>query len=141
MNSTESHELHEDGFIVEALTPENSRDTIHGNGPHVIQEAKELRSAIASVLRSLPAREARVLELRYGLNDNEQHSYADIATEIGVSVSTVSKLERKALIRLKHPSRSRYLKAAGFVSAENSGLSDGKEYSLDGNVLAVLAAI
>jgi len=75
-----------------------------GSEPHGTH-AEELRLATQRILESLPQREAMVLRLRFGLDlVNERYPRQAIANAMGCSVSTVARLERGALRRLRHPS-------------------------------------
>ena len=56
---------------------------------------------VQSVLSSLPARERMVLELRYGLLDGTQHPQHEIARQLGISRSYVSRVEKKAVALLR----------------------------------------
>lgn len=51
--------------------------------------------------RVLEAREARVIRLRYGLEDGEYHAQHEVAKLLGISRSYVSRIEKKALETLK----------------------------------------
>jgi RNA polymerase primary sigma factor len=70
-----------------------------------------LRDHMASVLASLGHREQRVLEMRYGLDDGKYHTLAEIGEELGVTRERIRQIEAKALRKLRHPTRSRRLKA------------------------------
>ena len=54
--------------------------------------------------------EAKVLQLRYGLEDNTIHTLEDIAKEFGITRERVRQLEVKAIRRLRHPSRLKIIK-------------------------------
>ena len=56
---------------------------------------------VQRVLRLLPARERLVLELRYGLQDGQQHPQHEIAGLLGISRSYVSRVEKRAVQLLK----------------------------------------
>lgn len=56
---------------------------------------------VHGVLSSLPARERLVLELRYGLADGRQHPQHEIAEQLGISRSYVSRVEKKAIELLR----------------------------------------
>ena len=58
-------------------------------------------SKVRSVLHQLPARERLVLELRYGLTDGKQHPQWEIARQLGISRSYVSRVEKKAVALLR----------------------------------------
>jgi len=67
---------------------------------------EELRSAVAS----LPPRERRVIELRFGLQDGRSRTLEEVGAEFGVTRERVRQIERKALNELRRMSRSRKLK-------------------------------
>ena len=56
---------------------------------------------VRSVLHQLPPRERLVLELRYGLADGRQHPQREIAQQLGISRSYVSRVEKKAVALLR----------------------------------------
>lgn len=56
---------------------------------------------VQQVLSSLPARERLVLEMRYGLADGTQHPQHEVAEVLGISRSYVSRVEKKAIERLR----------------------------------------
>jgi RNA polymerase primary sigma factor len=70
-----------------------------------------LREQVAQVLNSLSPRERRVLDLRYGLETGRQHTLDEIGNELGVTRERIRQIETKALRKLRHPSRSKKLKA------------------------------
>lgn len=55
------------------------------------------RSRVRQWLRSLPRKEREVLEKRYGLTDGVKHTQRDIARQLGISRSYVSRIEKRAL--------------------------------------------
>ena len=70
-----------------------------------------LRGQVESVLSSLTERERRVLDLRYGLEGGQQHTLDEIGSRLGVTRERIRQIEAKALRKLRHPSRSKKLKA------------------------------
>jgi len=71
---------------------------------------------INMVLRTIPERNRRVLELRFGLNGNKPHSLAEIGEVEGLSRERIRQIETKALRLLRHPSRAQRLR---IVKREN----------------------
>ncbi len=77
---------------------------ILGTEADVVDEAVLRRvtlDRVRQVLGSLPARERLVLELRYGLADGTQHPQHEVAKVLGISRSYVSRVEKKAIERLR----------------------------------------
>jgi RNA polymerase primary sigma factor len=70
-----------------------------------------LREQVAAVLDSLTGRERRVLQLRFGLDDGRARTLEEVGTEFGVTRERIRQIEAKALRKLRHPSRSRKLRA------------------------------
>ena len=69
-----------------------------------------LREQIADVLSTLSEREARVLELRFGLGDGISHTLEQVGQEFGVTRERIRQIEAVALRKLRHPSQSRKLR-------------------------------
>jgi RNA polymerase primary sigma factor len=70
-----------------------------------------LRESVISVLESLPQREAKVLEMRFGLSKEGEHTLEEVGQMFAVTRERIRQIESKALRKLRHPSRSRKLKA------------------------------
>jgi RNA polymerase primary sigma factor len=69
-----------------------------------------LREKISEILDTLPAREARILRLRYGLEDGEVYTLEEVGVKFGLTRERIRQIEAKALHRLRHPWRARQLK-------------------------------
>jgi RNA polymerase primary sigma factor len=69
-----------------------------------------LKEQVESVLGSLTARERRVLQLRFGLEDGRARTLEEVGKEFGVTRERIRQIEAKALRKLRHPSRSKKLK-------------------------------
>ncbi len=69
-----------------------------------------LREQLVEVLSTLTPREAKVLELRFGLLDGRQRTLEEVGKEFDVTRERIRQIESKALRKLRHPSRSRKLK-------------------------------
>lgn len=65
---------------------------------------------IEEVLNELTDREARVIRLRYGLEDGRTHTLEEVGKEFNVTRERIRQIEAKALKKLRHPSRSKKLK-------------------------------
>lgn len=69
-----------------------------------------LREQIQEVLNSLPPREVRILQLRYGLLDGESYTLEEVGKKMGVTRERVRQIEAQALSRLRHPTHRRKLR-------------------------------
>jgi len=69
-----------------------------------------LKELVEDVLDTLNARERRVLQLRFGLEDGRSRTLEEVGREFGVTRERIRQIEAKALRKLRHPSRSRKLK-------------------------------
>jgi len=69
-----------------------------------------LKEQIQDILLSLPPREVRILQLRYGLVDGESYTLEEVGKKLGVTRERVRQIEAQALSRLRHPTHSRRLK-------------------------------
>ena len=69
-----------------------------------------LKMEIAKVLETLTPREAKVLTLRFGLEDGNQKTLEEVGKEFNVTRERIRQIEAKALRKLRHPSRSVRLK-------------------------------
>jgi RNA polymerase primary sigma factor len=63
------------------------------------------------VLRTLTPREERVIKMRFGLEDGSEHTLEEVGQSFQVTRERIRQIEAKALRKLRHPSRSRKLKA------------------------------
>ncbi len=69
-----------------------------------------LKEQLEEVLKTLTPREAKVLKLRFGLEDGHPHTLEEVGSEFGVTRERIRQIEAKALRKLRHPSRSKRLK-------------------------------
>ena len=69
-----------------------------------------LKEQLGSVLKTLTPREAKVLSLRFGLDDGRPRTLEEVGKEFNVTRERIRQIEAKALRKLRHPSRSRKLK-------------------------------
>ena len=68
-----------------------------------------LKDELYDVLQELTDREARVLELRYGLLDNHPRTLEEVGKEFGVTRERIRQIEAKAIKKLRHPNRAKRL--------------------------------
>jgi RNA polymerase primary sigma factor len=80
--------------------------------PSPIQEAYRdmLRDKIEDVLSTLSPREARILRLRFGLDNGHAYTLEEVGQKFGLTRERIRQIEGKALRRLRHPRRARQLK-------------------------------
>ena len=69
-----------------------------------------LKEQVHDVLDTLSEREARVLQLRFGLEDGRGRTLEEVGREFGVTRERIRQIEAKALRKLRQPSRSRKLR-------------------------------
>ncbi|GAB4229428.1 MAG: RNA polymerase sigma factor RpoD [Acidobacteriota bacterium] len=70
-----------------------------------------LKEQTAAVLQSLTPREEQVIRLRFGIGDGNEHTLEEVGQRFSVTRERIRQIEAKALRKLRHPSRSRKLKA------------------------------
>ncbi len=87
-------------FVEDTLTPTPIQSTYD----------KMLRERIEAVLDTLPPREARILRLRFGLDNGHTYTLEEVGQKFGLTRERIRQIESKALRRLRHPRRSRQLK-------------------------------
>ena len=73
-------------------------------------EDSVMREQLHGILRTLPDRERKVIELRYGLIDGHPRTLEEVGREFGVTRERIRQIESKTLSKLRHPSRSGKLK-------------------------------
>lgn len=69
-----------------------------------------LKEQLLEVLETLTPREAKVLRLRFGLDDGKARTLEEVGKEFDVTRERIRQIEAKALRKLRHPSRSKKLK-------------------------------
>ena len=68
-----------------------------------------LQEHLREVLNTLPPREVRILQLRYGLLDGKSYTLEEVGRKMGVTRERVRQIEAQALNRLRHPGHRRKL--------------------------------
>ena len=69
-----------------------------------------LKEQLEEVMGTLTPREAKVLKLRFGLEDGKARTLEEVGREFDVTRERIRQIEAKALRKLRHPSRSKKLK-------------------------------
>jgi RNA polymerase primary sigma factor len=69
-----------------------------------------LREQVKNALAVLSERERDVLEMRFGLLDGKDHTLEEVGQAFNVTRERIRQIEAKALRKLRHPTRSRYLR-------------------------------
>jgi len=70
-----------------------------------------LKEQTDSVLRTLTPREEKVIKMRFGVGDGSEHTLEEVGQNFAVTRERIRQIEAKALRKLRHPSRSRKLRA------------------------------
>ena len=78
--------------------------------PHDSAAYTLLKEQLEEVMNTLTPREAKVLKLRFGLEDGKARTLEEVGKEFAVTRERIRQIEAKALRKLRHPSRSKKLK-------------------------------
>jgi RNA polymerase primary sigma factor len=80
--------------------------------PTPLQSAYQsmLKEKLAEVLSTLSPREARILQMRFGLDDGMSYTLEEVGQKFGLTRERIRQIEGKALRRLRHPRRARQLR-------------------------------
>ncbi len=97
----EEEESHLGDFIVDKRVVSPSEAVIKMN----------LRDQTAEVLKTLSAREEKIIKMRFGLQDGGEHTLEEVGQHFAVTRERIRQIEAKALRKLRHPSRSHRLRA------------------------------
>lgn len=92
-------------------------------GPEECAMQAALRATMSDLLDTLPPKESEILRLRFGLDDDEEHTLEEIGQTLGVTRERIRQIEAKALHRLRHPSRAGMLRV--FLEPPLLSLSSG----------------
>jgi len=90
------------GDFIEDSTISSPVDAATGQG---------LQEATKEVLAGLTAREAKVLRMRFGIDMNTDHTLEEVGKQFDVTRERIRQIEAKALRKLRHPTRSDYLRS------------------------------
>ena len=78
--------------------------------PHDAASYTLLKEQLEEVMNTLTPREAKVLKLRFGLEDGKSRTLEEVGKEFNVTRERIRQIEAKALRKLRHPSRSKKLR-------------------------------
>jgi len=80
--------------------------------PTPLQNAYQsmLKEKLGEVLSTLSPREARIIQMRFGLGDGNSYTLEEVGQKFGLTRERIRQIEGKALRRLRHPRRARQLK-------------------------------
>ena len=96
----EEEDSHLGDFIPDSDTPAPADEASHAL----------LKEQLQEVLSTLTPREAKVLKLRFGLEDGKSRTLEEVGQEFAVTRERIRQIEAEALRKLRHPSRSKKLK-------------------------------
>ncbi len=85
-------------------------EDVRERGPSEITDQHLLREEIRKVLGQLTLRERQVIELRFGLVDDHDHTLEEVGKKLKVTRERVRQIEERAIRKLRHPQASRILK-------------------------------
>ena len=71
---------------------------------------RSLKEQTRKVLATLTPRQERVLRLRFGIDENADHTLEEVGQDFGVTRERIRQVEAKALRKLRHPSRAKRLR-------------------------------
>lgn len=74
-----------------------------------VVDGTDLETSIEEVLTTLTAREAKIIQLRFGLASASPHTLEQVGCKFGVTRERVRQIEAQALCKLRHPRRARKL--------------------------------
>jgi RNA polymerase primary sigma factor len=97
----EEEDSHLGDFIEDKMLPSPPESVIH----------QSLKEHIEDALKTLTDREAKVLKMRFGLGDGNEHTLEEVGQQFKVTRERIRQIEAKALRKLKHPTRSKKLRS------------------------------
>lgn len=90
-----------------------------------IVEQTFLRESLEGVLSTLTPREEKILRLRFGLDDGVERTLEDVGKVFNVTRERIRQIENKALRKLRHPSRTKYIR--DFLGSQTKGSPSKKQ--------------
>ena len=85
-------------------------DRVESGYANLVKEAN--KQIVDDVLGTLPAREAEILRMRFGINQEKAMTLEEVGSHYGITKERIRQIENKAIRKLRHPARARMLKEA-----------------------------
>ncbi|HUT65574.1 MAG TPA: RNA polymerase sigma factor RpoD/SigA [Spirochaetota bacterium] len=95
----------------DANTISDLMEDTKGADPEEVLIDQTLQDSIENVLSTLTTKESNVIRYRFGLNGERPHSLKEIGDKYNLTKERIRQIEKKAISRLRHPSRSQKLKS------------------------------
>lgn len=95
----------------DANTISDLMEDTKGADPEEVLIDQTLQESIEKVLSTLTEKESNVIRYRFGLNGERPHSLKEIGDKYNLTKERIRQIEKKAISRLRHPSRSQKLKS------------------------------
>ncbi len=96
---------------IQAAAALGRQAAIDASDPFLLLEGEWRQEAIKDALETLRPRERDILIKRYGLDGNDPETLREVGEDLGVTASRARQIEAKALRKMRHPTRSRNLRA------------------------------
>ena len=94
----------EDSHLGDFIEDENAP------APAEVASNAMMREQLQEVLHTLTPREEKVIRLRFGLEDGQAHTLEEVGKEFNVTRERIRQIEAKALLKIRHPGRSKKLR-------------------------------
>ncbi|MEE1032176.1 MAG: sigma-70 family RNA polymerase sigma factor [Ruminococcus sp.] len=94
----------EDSILIDFIEDCNASD------PETVATVYSQNIAVRDVVSKLPEREALVIRLRFGFDDDRPRTLEEVGQILGVTRERIRQIEAKALRRMRHPSKCKYLR-------------------------------
>ena len=95
----------EDSYFGDFIEDESAESPLQTAGQEMLKER------IGDVLKTLTFREREIVKLRYGIGDGYTYTLEEVGQDFAVTRERIRQIEAKALRKLRHPSRSKALRA------------------------------
>ena len=85
-------------------------DRVESGYANLVKEAN--KQIVDDVLNTLPTREAEILRMRFGINQEKAMTLEEVGGHYGITKERIRQIENKAIRKLRHPARARMLREA-----------------------------